>query len=226
MKRLLIFTGLILMMGGCSSSDQLFSADTAAPPAEETEENVENAETPEPDTSVEENIENDVSSDTGEATVTSIVRDVSLTPSRVTIPAIGVDAVVNPYGLDNSGGMAVPDNGEEVAWFEPGYKPGQRGNAVLAGHVDSEKAPAVFWDLKELSPGDEITVTDPNGESLVFVVKDSVAYETGEAPIEEIFGSSPERGLNLITCTGYFDRSNGGYVERLVVYTELKADQS
>ncbi|TFE00355.1 class F sortase [Jeotgalibacillus salarius] len=225
MKKLLIFTGLILMVGGCSSSDQLFSADTAAPPAEEpemSEELKQNSTEPQ----VQENDETTETVGTNEATVKSIVQNVSLTPNRVTIPAIGVDAVINPYGLDESGGMAVPDNGEEVAWFSPGYKPGQKGNAVLAGHVDSEKAPAVFWDLKELTPGDEITVTDANGETLVFVVKDSVAYDTGEAPIEDIFGSSPERGLNLITCTGYFDRGNGGYVERLVVYTELKADQT
>lgn len=221
MKKLLIFTGLILMVGGCSSSDQLFSADTAAPPAEETEEKTVPAEK-------QEEVENEETADSQETdkpAITSIVQEVSLRPSRVTIPAIGVDAIVNPYGLDESGGMAVPDNGEEVAWFEPGYKPGQRGNAVLAGHVDSEKAPAVFWDLKELEPGDEITITDENGETLVFVVKDSVAYDTGEAPIADIFGSSPERGLNLITCTGYFDRGGAGYVERLVVYTELKADQ-
>lgn len=212
------------MVGGCSSSDQLFSADTAAPPAEETEENTAPAETQDAD--IKETAEPEETVETDEPTITSIVQDVSIRPSRVTIPAIGVDAIINPYGLDESGGMAVPDNGDEVAWFEPGYKPGQRGNAVLAGHVDSEKAPAVFWDLKELAPGDEITVTDENGETLVFVVKDSVAYDTGEAPISDIFGSSPERGLNLITCTGYFDRGGGGYVERLVVYTELKADQS
>ncbi|MBM7578280.1 class F sortase [Jeotgalibacillus terrae] len=210
------------MMSGCSSSDQLFSADTAAPSAEDTEK-IE-AQSPQPVIDDAETENDDTSQ--SEPTVTSIVRDTSLKPNRVTIPAIGVDAVVNPYGLDESGGMAVPDNGDEVAWFEPGFKPGQRGNAVLAGHVDSEKAPAVFWDLKKLNPGDEITVTDSNGETLVFVVKDSVAYDTGEAPIEEIFGSSSEKGLNLITCTGYFDRGNGGYVERLVVYTELKADQA
>lgn len=214
------------MVGGCSPSDQLFSADTAAPPAEETEENTVPEVTQENEAENDETAESDQISEVDEPTITSIVQDVSIRPSRVTIPAIGVDAVVNPYGLDESGGMAVPDNGEEVAWFEPGYKPGQRGNAVLAGHVDSEKAPAVFWDLKELTPGDEITVTDENGETLVFVVKDSVAYDTGEAPIADIFGSSPERGLNLITCTGYFDRGGAGYVERLVVYTELKADQS
>lgn len=210
------------MVGGCSPSDQLFSADTAAPPAENSEDQPNSTEPLE----VENEEASEESAETNEPTITSIVQDVSLRPSRVTIPAIDVDAVVNPYGFDESGGMAVPDNGDEVAWFEPGFKPGQRGSAVLAGHVDSEKAPAVFWDLKKLSPGDEITVTDENGERLVFVVQDSVAYDTGEAPISDIFGSSPNRGLNLITCTGYFDRGNGGYVERLVVYTELKADQS
>jgi sortase A len=38
---------------------------------------------------------------------------------------------------------------------------------------------------------------------------------------ESFFGPSEKRMLNLITCTGYFDREIHNYIERLVVYTEL-----
>lgn len=144
-------------------------------------------------------------------------------PSSLSIPSIGLEAPVNPYGLDDRGAMDVPDNGNEVAWFEPGFEPGQQGNAVLAGHVDSEKAPAVFWDLKELKPGDEIIVSDSKGKALRFEVVKIESYERNEAPIQKIFGSSSARRLNLITCTGYFDRDARTYVERMVVYTELKS---
>ncbi|WP_133376077.1 class F sortase [Jeotgalibacillus sp. S-D1] len=146
-------------------------------------------------------------------------------PSSLSIPSIGLIAPVNPYGLDDSGAMAVPDNGNEVAWFEPGFKPGQKGNAVLAGHVDSEKAPAVFWDLKALNEGDEIIVSDSDGKTLVFEVVKTEIYERNEAPIQNIFGSSSSRKLNLITCTGYFDRDELNYVDRMVVYTELKSEE-
>ena len=117
--------------------------------------------------------------------------------------------------------MELPENGKDVAWFEPGFQPGEKGNAVLAGHVDDEKKPAVFFELKELEPGDEIHLQDEKGESLTFVVREKVAYKKDDAPLRTIFGPSQKRMLNLITCTGYFDHDIHNYVERLVVYTEL-----
>jgi len=148
-----------------------------------------------------------------------------ITPSNLSIPSIGVNADINPYGLDEEGAMAVPDNGNEVAWFEPGFEPGQVGNAVLAGHVDSEKAPAVFWDLKELQPGDEVIIQDDEGKELIFIVTKTEIYDRNESPIQQIFGASDKRKLNLITCSGFFDREIHNYVDRMVVYTELQTDE-
>ncbi|WP_175987871.1 class F sortase [Bacillus sp. Marseille-Q1617] len=142
-------------------------------------------------------------------------------PSVLSIPALDLEAPVKEFGLDEEGNMELPENGEDVAWFEPGSEPGDAGNAVLAGHVDDEKAPAIFFRLKELEIGDEIYLYDKNGERLTFVVRDKVAYQKDDAPLRKIFGPTDKRMLNLITCTGYFDRDIRNYVERLVVYTEL-----
>ncbi len=83
----------------------------------------------------------------------------------------------------------------------------------------------MFWDLKKLETGDEIIVTDAEGSELTFVVNRVERYKRDEAPIEEIFGRTDSKSLNLITCTGTFDRANGGHEERLVVYSELKDSQ-
>jgi sortase A len=149
-----------------------------------------------------------------------------ISPSSLSIPAIDLEAPVKGFGLDEKGNMELPENGEDVAWFEPGFKPGEEGNAVLAGHVDSKKAPAVFYRLKELEIGDKIHLYDDNGKQLTFVVKDKIAYQKDDAPLRKIFGPSNKRKLNLITCTGYFDRDIHNYVERLVVYTELTDQKS
>ncbi|WP_187254667.1 class F sortase [Alkalicoccus halolimnae] len=142
-------------------------------------------------------------------------------PARLVIPAIGVDAPIDNMGLEPDGAMAVPDNGDDIGWFEPGTKPGAQGNSVLAGHVDDREGPAVFYDLKELESGDEIKVMDESGEELVFVVTHKETYPYDDAPIDTVFGSSSSRNLNLITCTGEFDRNAGTHRERLVVFTEM-----
>ncbi|WP_285768045.1 sortase [Peribacillus sp. SI8-4] len=147
-------------------------------------------------------------------------------PTHVTIPSIEVDASIEQVGLLETGEMAAPSTEDGVAWFEPGAKPGAKGNAILAGHVDSKTGPAIFYHLKDLETGDEITVTDKQGTKLTFVVKKKKSYPRDKAPLNEIFGYSKGRQLNLITCTGTFDRSKGTHQERLVVYTELKSDEA
>lgn len=145
-------------------------------------------------------------------------------PAGLSIPSIDVTAELEPKGVLDNGQMGVPSTEDGVAWFEPGAKPGEKGNAVMAGHVDSRTGPAVFYDLDKLETGDEIEVTDEEGEVLTFEVQRAVSYDRTDAPIEEIFGPSNSRSLNLITCTGTFDQAEGTHDQRLVVYTELQEE--
>ncbi|MBM7581059.1 class F sortase [Jeotgalibacillus terrae] len=146
----------------------------------------------------------------------------SLIPEHLEIPSIGLSAPVEKVGLTETGAMAVTDSFETTGWYEKGYKPGSQGNAVIGGHVDSYEGAAVFYDLQYLSIGDEVIVKDAEGQSLTFVVTEMVEYPWDAAPIEEIFGFTTDRSLNLITCTGDYDRDSNNYNQRLVVYTELK----
>ncbi|MBM7660175.1 LPXTG-site transpeptidase (sortase) family protein [Bacillus mesophilus] len=155
-----------------------------------------------------------------------IIRDqeVGVIPTSLSIPAIEVHAKVMNVGLLENGQMGVPTDYMEVGWFEPGTKPGDRGNAVLAGHVDSKTGPAIFFHLEKLQVGDEVIVTGEQGENLTFIVRDKKIFPKDNAPVFEIFGYTSRRMLNLITCTGTFDRKQGGHIDRLVIYTELKED--
>src|SRR5438034_1456353 len=53
-------------------------------------------------------------------------------PVRLLVPAIGVDAAVEAVGVDGQGGMGTPARAEDVAWFQPGSRPGDVGDAVMA----------------------------------------------------------------------------------------------
>jgi sortase (surface protein transpeptidase) len=121
--------------------------------------------------------------------------------------------------------MDVPKIPDNVAWFDGSALPGQMGNSVINGHLDSASNKAVFYRLRELIKGDELAITYENGDQYVFVVTAKERYYFDSAPMQtKILGPTPERRLNLITCDGAWDGSTSNYQQRLVVYTKLKAN--
>jgi LPXTG-site transpeptidase (sortase) family protein len=141
-------------------------------------------------------------------------------PVRVRIPALKIDTNVESVGL-RAGAMDVPSNIWDLGWLNTGAKPGEVGNAVLAGHKDSTRGTAVFWDLHNLAVGDKIYVSDKDGNELTFQVKAKESYFTKDAPLERIFGTTMGKQLNLIGCDGTFIPSIHTYDKRMVIYTEL-----
>ncbi|HEX2910472.1 MAG TPA: class F sortase [Chloroflexia bacterium] len=144
-----------------------------------------------------------------------------LVPARVRIPSVGINAFVEQVGLDSKNRMDVPRNIWNVAWFKLGAKPGERGNAVIDGHVDGPYSAAVFWDLRKVQPGTKIYVQDASGQEKTFEVYDVQVYPYDQAPLDRIFGPSNDAQLNLITCTGTFDRKTENYDKRFVAYSRL-----
>ncbi len=142
-------------------------------------------------------------------------------PVELQIPAAHIDAPIWQVGEDDSGGMESPWSDTAVGWFAPGFLPGQPGNAVIAGHVDWVDHAAVFYFLKNLSPGDLVNVAMDDGSVLTFAVDEVDQYDDGDTPMDQIFGDSDQPHLNLITCGGVFDHSTHNYDHRLVVYTTL-----
>lgn len=144
-----------------------------------------------------------------------------INPTRLRIPTLGINAAVEHVGLDKKNRMDVPVNIWNVAWYKLGPKPGERGNAVIDGHVDGPYTPAVFWTLNKLKVGQRIYIQDEQGQEKTFEVFDMVVYDYDKAPMDRIFGQSTDAQLNLITCTGDFDQKTANYNKRLVIYTRL-----
>jgi LPXTG-site transpeptidase (sortase) family protein len=138
-------------------------------------------------------------------------------PVELVIESIGVNAPIEPVGLLD-GGMAVPALPEYVGWYKFGAVPGERGSAVLAGHVNWRDSPdAVFTHLKDVSIGDHITVKHSNGEMITFSVFKITSYPLS-ADATEVFSSYDGLSyLNLITCGGTWNQEIGSHELRLVV---------
>jgi len=140
----------------------------------------------------------------------------------VEIPAIKVAATVDPMGLEPDGTLEVPTDFARVGWFSGGPKPGEPGAAVLEGHVDSKKGPAVFYALRKLQAGDEVRVRGSDGFVRVFVVDRLASYAKDAFPNLDVYAPTESPELRVITCTGSFDRAKRSYRDNLVVYANLK----
>jgi len=145
-------------------------------------------------------------------------------PARLLIPSIGVNALIERVGVTPGGDLAVPqqDRWDDVGWYAGGARPGERGSAVIDGHLDRPGgSPAVFWRLRDMRVGDEVMVVDAAGKTLKFHVKEIGFYPPQDAPIQQIFGNNSGTYLNLITCAGDWIPSQQQTTLRLVVYAAL-----
>ena len=142
---------------------------------------------------------------------------VSGAPSRLRVKAIGVDTPLETLRLDAAGALVPPREASLAGWYADGTAPGDVGPAVIAGHVDSKRGPAVFYRLRELEAGDTIEVVR-GGATLRFTVVSTAWYPKSSFPADRVYGPTPDRQLRLITCGGVFDRTLRSYRDNLVVY--------
>jgi LPXTG-site transpeptidase (sortase) family protein len=138
-------------------------------------------------------------------------------PTRVRIPSIDVDVPLERLGLDSAGALEAPDSFDKAGWYAAGTIPGDVGPAVIAGHIDSECCPAVFYKLDTLKPGDKVEV-ERGGDWLTFVVTSTGQYPKTAFPTSQVYGATPDAELRLITCGGQFDHSAKSYLDNVVVY--------
>ncbi|WP_328652384.1 class F sortase [Micromonospora sp. NBC_00330] len=147
-------------------------------------------------------------------------------PTSIEIPRIGVDATIMSLGTNPDGTVQVPplDKADQAGWYEPGASPGETGNAVIVGHVDSAVlGPAVFFDLGALTPGDTVTVRRADGVPATFTVDSVKSYPKTAFPTELVYGPSDRPSLRVVTCGGVFDQAAKSYPDNIVVFATLAA---
>ncbi|PWR06870.1 class F sortase [Micromonospora sicca] len=145
-------------------------------------------------------------------------------PTTISIPRIGVDAKIMSLGTNPDGTVQVPplDQAQLAGWYSPGASPGEVGNAVIVGHVDSAKlGPAVFFNLGALQRGDTITVAREDGRSVTFAVDEVKSYPKTAFPTELVYGPSDKPSLRVVTCGGVFDQSAGSYLNNIIVLATM-----
>ncbi|MFE2187841.1 class F sortase [Streptomyces sp. NPDC059455] len=145
--------------------------------------------------------------------------------SHLDIPSIGVSAPFIPLSLDAAGVLVPPPDTDQnlVGWYEGGPSPGERGNAIVAGHVDTKIGPAVFYPLGQLKPKSKVAITREDGIVATFVVDKVKTFKKNAFPDEQVYGDTPNAQLRLITCGGAYDHTAKDYTANVVVFAHLSS---
>ena len=142
-------------------------------------------------------------------------------PVHIWVPQIGVSASVGVLGLNKDNTVQVPTNFAQPGWYKFGPAPGQRGSAVILGHVDNYKGPAVFFYVYRLRLGSPVVVQLADGYTVRFKVIGVREYSKGHFPDQVVYGMRPYSALQLVTCGGVFDRASGHYESNIVAFTTM-----
>ena len=143
-------------------------------------------------------------------------------PVRLQIGAIGVDSTLMDLGLRADGSLEVPPSGFPAGWYSGGPTPGELGPAIIAGHIDWN-GPGVFFRLRDLKPGDHVTITRADGSKPVFRITRVAQFPKNKFPTNLVYGNIDHAGLRLITCGGSFNNQTGHYEDDIVAFADLVA---
>ncbi len=134
---------------------------------------------------------------------------------HILIPSIGVDAAVEDVGTELKDGELVWEVIEDIAGHHrASANPGEPGNIVVTGHVESRSSGNVFLNLPNIQVGDEVTMTSPAGEFVYVVTAVDIRHESEIGVLTHGY----EEKLTLITCV-----PDGIYDHRVIV-TAMPAD--
>jgi len=143
-------------------------------------------------------------------------------PVHLSVPRVGIETGLMELGLQSDGTIEVPpdDSTSPAGWYRYLASPGEVGAAVIVGHLDSPQAPAVFFNLGAMRPGDHLSVIRADGTTANFTVTEVGSYPRDQFPTQAVYGASPTPVLRLVTCGGPFKRGEG-YDGNVVVFAEM-----
>lgn len=144
-------------------------------------------------------------------------------PKRIIIDSLNLEIDVISVGVDLSGYIETPKDWNVAGWYKKSASPSENGNMLIGGHYDDNYGrPAAFWKLKNLKPGDKVSILDSYGRSYDYTVVNSYYIDINDPArlkVLESLGNVPV--LTLITCGGVWNVAKHTYNERLVVSAEL-----
>jgi hypothetical protein len=120
-------------------------------------------------------------------------------PVRIQIPRIHVASSLDRLGRAPDKTVQVPSRWQVAGWYALRTRPGDPGSAVILGHVDSKRGPAVR-----------------------FAVDRTEQFDKQRFPTDAVYYPTLTPALRLVTCGGEFDATAGHYRSNVIVFATLK----
>ncbi|MCL4466681.1 MAG: class F sortase [Chloroflexi bacterium] len=134
-------------------------------------------------------------------------------PVGMSIPSVGIESRVVSAGIKD-GEYQVPKF--YVGHYTSTANPGQNGNGVYVGHIESLSSGNVFANLPKVKVGAQIRVyTDQRMWTYLVTQVLVVPYND-----LSVMNQTTSQHITLITCTGDWDVLSHQYTDRLVVIAE------
>ncbi len=133
-------------------------------------------------------------------------------PTALRLPS-GSHVAVRPASTNAAGQLVVPAHLSAAGWWDGGARLGDPfGTVVIAAHVDSaSEGLGPFAQLLDARSGDRVAVTARGVRQVFKVAAVEVVAKTALADRPDLFSAAGRLRLVLITCSGPYDPSSGGY---------------
>ncbi|WP_406497149.1 class F sortase [Streptomyces sp. NBC_00846] len=149
-------------------------------------------------------------------------------PTRLQIPSLAVNAPFTGLVVGADGRLTPPPANDPnmVGWFKHGVTPGERGAAIVAGHVDTMTGPAVFLQLQFLKPGATVDIIRADGSVATFKVDSVETFSKANFPDKRVYSDTPSAQLRLITCGGAYNKTVKDYEDNVVAFAHLDSSKN
>ncbi len=143
-------------------------------------------------------------------------------PTGVRIASLDLAVETIPLGLEDDGSLEVPEDPYIAGWWTGGPSPGERGPAVVVGHVDSHEGPGAFYELEGIREGERVSIDRDDGTAVHFRVERTERHPKHDFPTAAVYGETDAPTLRLVTCAGEFDADARSYEDNVIVFLELE----
>lgn len=144
-------------------------------------------------------------------------------PRVISIPRLGLNARVQPMGLNRDNSIQAPKNIYDAGWYTGSALSGAAGAMFVDGHASGASRQGLFGYLDTLQAGDVVTIERGDHARVKYEVVKVTVTPLGDVDMNAALAPYPgvERGLTLMTCTGQWVRGKETLDHRVVVYAKL-----
>ncbi|GHB33937.1 class F sortase [Streptomyces chryseus] len=137
-------------------------------------------------------------------------------PRSIEIRKLGVKTRVEQVGMTRDRSIGMPGNAGHAGWYTGSPTPGENGNTIIVGHLDSATGPAAFYGLGALRNGDPISIKRRDQTTATFTVTSISVWPKNNFPSERVYAATTKPQLTLITCADW-DNTTNNYRSNLVI---------